>query len=89
LVHDNKRGAASLEPPPDAYGLAEARMKSVGDACFSLLFASKNPACPIVPLQESRPYRRPTRRRQLFEVSIRSTMRTKEMKALNQIAKAY
>jgi hypothetical protein len=38
LVHDHKRGAASLEPPPDAYGLAEARMKSVGDACFSLLF---------------------------------------------------
>jgi hypothetical protein len=38
-MHDNKRGAASLEPPPDAYALAEARMKSVGDACFSLLFA--------------------------------------------------
>ena len=27
-----------LEAPPDAYGLAEARMKPVGDACFSLLF---------------------------------------------------
>ena len=39
LVHDNKRSAASFEPPPDAYGLAEPRMKSVGDACFSLLFA--------------------------------------------------
>jgi hypothetical protein len=37
-VHDHKRGAASLEPPPDPDGLAEARMKSVGDACFSLLF---------------------------------------------------
>jgi hypothetical protein len=39
LVHDEKRGAASLKPPPDAYRLAEARMKSVRDACFSLLFA--------------------------------------------------
>jgi hypothetical protein len=39
LVHDEKRGAASLEPPPDADRLAEARMKSIGDACFSLLFA--------------------------------------------------
>jgi hypothetical protein len=39
LVHNKKRGTASFEPPPDAYGLAEARMKSVGDACFSLLFA--------------------------------------------------
>jgi hypothetical protein len=39
LVHNEKRGAASLKPPPDAYSLAEARMKSVGDACFSLLFA--------------------------------------------------
>ncbi|WP_157450534.1 hypothetical protein [Bradyrhizobium sp. ARR65] len=27
LVHDKKRGAASLELPPDAYALAEARMK--------------------------------------------------------------
>src|ERR1700680_3528153 len=39
LVHNEKRGAASLKPPPNAYRLAEARMKSVGDACFSLLFA--------------------------------------------------
>src|SRR6266480_2327216 len=39
LVHDEKRGAASLKPPPNAYRLAEARMKSVSDACFSLLFA--------------------------------------------------
>ena len=38
LVHNEKRGAASLKPPPNAYRLAEARMKSVGDACFSLLF---------------------------------------------------
>jgi hypothetical protein len=39
LVHNEKHGAASLKPPPNAYRLAEARMKSVGDACFSLLFA--------------------------------------------------
>src|SRR5580692_9442192 len=39
LLHNEKRGAASLKPPPNAYRLAEARMKSVGDACFSLLFA--------------------------------------------------
>src|SRR4030088_1245985 len=39
LVHNEKRGAASLKPPPNAYRLAEARMKSVGDACFSLMFA--------------------------------------------------
>jgi hypothetical protein len=39
LVHNEKRGAASLKPPPNAYRLAEARMKSVSDACFSLLFA--------------------------------------------------
>src|SRR6202035_3129218 len=39
LVHNEKRGAASLKLPPNAYRLAEARMKSVGDACFSLLFA--------------------------------------------------
>src|SRR3979409_961691 len=38
LVHNEKRDAASLKPPPNAYRLAEARMKSVGDACFSLLF---------------------------------------------------
>ena len=38
LVHNEKRGATSLKPPPNAYRLAEARMKSVGDACFSLLF---------------------------------------------------
>ena len=38
LVHNEKRGAASLKPPPNAYRLAEARMKSVSDACFSLLF---------------------------------------------------
>src|SRR4030088_1467916 len=39
LVHNEKRGAASLKPPPNAYRLAEAKMKSVGDVCFSLLFA--------------------------------------------------
>src|SRR5471032_880548 len=39
LVHNEKRGAASLKPPPNAYRLSEARMKSVSDACFSLLFA--------------------------------------------------
>src|ERR1700719_1834888 len=39
LVHNEKRGAASLKPPPNAYRLAEARMKSVSDPCFSLLFA--------------------------------------------------
>jgi hypothetical protein len=39
LVHNEKRGAASLKSPPNAYRLAEARMKSVGDVCFSLLFA--------------------------------------------------
>jgi hypothetical protein len=38
-VHNEKRGAASLKPSPDTYRLAKARMKSVGDACFSLLFA--------------------------------------------------
>jgi hypothetical protein len=38
LVHNEKRRAASLKPPPDGYSLAEARMKSVGDACFSPLF---------------------------------------------------
>ena len=38
LVHNEKRGAASLKPPSNAYRLAVARMKSVGDACFSLLF---------------------------------------------------
>jgi hypothetical protein len=36
-VHNEKRGAASLKPSPDTYRLAKARMKSVGDACFSLL----------------------------------------------------
>jgi len=39
LLHNEKRGAASLKPSPDTYRLAKARMKSVGDACFSLLFA--------------------------------------------------
>ena len=39
LVHNEKCGAASLKLPPNAYRLAEARMKSVGDACFGLLFA--------------------------------------------------
>jgi hypothetical protein len=39
LVHNEKRGSASLKPPPNAYRLAEARMKSVSDACFSPLFA--------------------------------------------------
>src|SRR5882757_8726880 len=38
LLHNEKRGAASLKPPPNAYRLAEARMKSVSDACFCLLF---------------------------------------------------
>jgi hypothetical protein len=41
-VYNEKRGAASaasLKPPPDAYRLAEARMKSVGDVCLNLLFA--------------------------------------------------
>src|SRR6202171_3502111 len=38
LVHDEKRGAASLKPPPNADDLAEAGVKSVSDACFSLLF---------------------------------------------------
>jgi hypothetical protein len=39
LVHNEKRGAASRKTPPNAYRLAEARMKSIGDECFSLLFA--------------------------------------------------
>src|SRR2546425_9802586 len=39
LVHNEKRGAASLKPPPNAHDLAKAGMKSVSDACFSLLFA--------------------------------------------------
>jgi hypothetical protein len=39
LVHNEKRGAASLKPPPNAHDLAKAGMKFVGDACFSLLFA--------------------------------------------------
>jgi hypothetical protein len=39
LVHDKKRAAAPLEPPPNTHDLAKAGMKSVGDACFSLLFA--------------------------------------------------
>ena len=39
LVHDDELDTAALKPPPDAHDLAEARMKSVGDACFSLLFA--------------------------------------------------
>ncbi|WP_247318953.1 hypothetical protein, partial [Bradyrhizobium sp. 141] len=39
LVHNEKRGATSLKPPPNTYRLPEARMKSVSDACFSLLFA--------------------------------------------------
>ena len=50
MVHNEKRGAASLKPPPNPYRLAEARMKSVGDVCFSLLFAGsmspfQNPFC--------------------------------------------
>ena len=50
LVDYEKRGAPSLKPPPNAYRLAETRMKSVGDACFSLLFAGsmspfQNPFC--------------------------------------------
>src|ERR1700694_2450853 len=39
LVHNEKRGATSLKLPPNAYRLAEARMRAGGDACFSLLFA--------------------------------------------------
>ena len=39
LAHNEKLGAASLKPPPNAHRLAEARMKSVSDARFSLLFA--------------------------------------------------
>ena len=39
LVYNEKRGATSLKPPPNAYDLAKAGMKSVSDACFSLLFA--------------------------------------------------
>jgi hypothetical protein len=39
LVHNEKRDAASLKPPPNAYRLAKAGVKSVSDACFSLLFA--------------------------------------------------
>jgi hypothetical protein len=39
LVYNEKRGAASLEPPPNAHDLAKAGMKSVSDACFRLLFA--------------------------------------------------
>jgi hypothetical protein len=39
LVHNEKRGAASLEPPPNAHDLAKAGMKSVSDACFRPLFA--------------------------------------------------
>src|SRR5258705_10308075 len=38
LVHNEKRGAASLKPPPNAHDLAKAGVKSVSDACFSLLF---------------------------------------------------
>ena len=38
LAHNEKRGAASLKPPPNAYRLAEAGVKSVSDACFSRLF---------------------------------------------------
>src|SRR6266487_2398641 len=38
LVHNEKRGAASLKPPPNVHDLAEAGVKSVSDACFSLLF---------------------------------------------------
>src|SRR5258705_9071571 len=39
LVHNEKRGAASLKPPPNAHDLAKAGMKSVSDAGFNLLFA--------------------------------------------------
>ena len=38
LMHNEKRGAASLKPPPNAHDLAKAGVKSVSDACFSLLF---------------------------------------------------
>jgi hypothetical protein len=38
LVHNEKRGAASLKPPPNVHDLAKAGVKSVSDACFSLLF---------------------------------------------------
>jgi hypothetical protein len=39
LVHNEKRGAASLKPPPNAHDLAKAGMKWVSDAGFNLLFA--------------------------------------------------
>ena len=39
LVHDDELDTAALQSPPNAHGLAKAGMKSVGDACFSLLFA--------------------------------------------------
>jgi hypothetical protein len=39
LVHDDVLDTAALKPPSDAHGLAKAGMKSVADACFSLLFA--------------------------------------------------
>src|SRR5260370_29732947 len=38
LVHNEKRGAASLKPPPNVHDLAKAGVKSVSDACFSLWF---------------------------------------------------
>ena len=39
LKHDDELDAAALEPPPDADGLAVARMEAIGDAgSFSRLF---------------------------------------------------
>ena len=39
LVHNEKHGAASLEPSPNVHDLVKAGMKSVSDAYFSQLFA--------------------------------------------------
>src|SRR3981081_2199626 len=52
LVHNEKRGAASLKPPPNVHDLAKAGVKSVSDACFSLLFVgSMSPfRAAIIPL---------------------------------------
>jgi hypothetical protein len=49
LVHDDELDTTALEPPPDAHALAKAGMKSVGDACFSLLFAGSMSPFPTVP----------------------------------------
>ena len=40
LQHDDELDAATLEPPPDAHGLAVARMEAIGDpGFFNQLFA--------------------------------------------------